>query len=201
MARSGILFSDVCRAAETIQQSGNSPTVDNVRQAMGNTGSKSTIAPMLKHWKEKNLEQKKAINSGLPESILNAVRSAYELIKTEAAIEITELNVQHQKELDEAREKFAQIKNEAELLADQKEELTKLLSSASAEKASLLQERQDDKLQIAKLDSENLGMLKRISDSEAQLKALHQQLNSSRVQFEHYQQASAAQRNERTPVV
>ncbi|MFZ6686457.1 DNA-binding protein [Undibacterium sp. SXout11W] len=196
MARSGILFSDVCRAAETIQQSGNSPTVDNVRQAMGNTGSKSTIAPMLKHWKEKNHEQKKAINSGLPESILNAVRGAYELIKTETAIEISELNIQHQKELHDARENFAQIKHEAELLANQKEELTTLLSSASAEKVSLLQERQDDKLQIATLESENRGMLKRISDSEAQLKALHQQLNSSRIQFEHYQQASAAQRNE-----
>ncbi|MDO8774232.1 MAG: DNA-binding protein, partial [Burkholderiaceae bacterium] len=50
MARAGILYSDVAKAASQLADSGKSPTVDTVRDAMGNTGSKSTIAPMLKRW-------------------------------------------------------------------------------------------------------------------------------------------------------
>ncbi|MFZ6862745.1 DNA-binding protein [Undibacterium sp. Ji67W] len=196
MARSGILYSDVCRAAEKIRQSGNMPTVDNVRQEMGDTGSKSTIAPMLKRWKEENYEQQKVLNSGLPESILNAVRGAYELIKAEAALDINDLKSRHQEELDKVKEDLVKMKEAAELLAKQKEELTKQLTSESTEKNCLLQERQSSKLQLASLESENAGMQNRISDSEIQLKALHQQLNSSSAQFEHYQQQSAIQRTE-----
>jgi len=196
MARSGILFSDVCRAAEKIQESGTSPTVDNVRQAMGNTGSKSTIAPMLKRWKEENNAQLKAINSGLPESILNAVRGVYELINAEAGGRIDALSTRHQEELDALNVNLSNIKNEAKVLANENDELNKLIASMTAERNTLLKDQQSDRLRLAALESEKSGMQHRIVDGENQIKALHHQLNSARAQFEHYQQASATQRSE-----
>jgi hypothetical protein len=51
MARAGILYSDVARAATELAAKGEAATVDNVRKMMGDTGSKSTIAPMLKRGK------------------------------------------------------------------------------------------------------------------------------------------------------
>jgi hypothetical protein len=74
MARAGILYSDVARAATELAAKGEAATVDNVRKMMGDTGSKSTIAPMLKRWKEEHQDEAQAAKSGLPESILNAVR-------------------------------------------------------------------------------------------------------------------------------
>ena len=46
MARAGVTYHDVAKAAEAIKTQGQEPTVDRVREHMG-TGSKSTIAPLL----------------------------------------------------------------------------------------------------------------------------------------------------------
>lgn len=44
MARAGVTYHDVAKAAATIKTQGQEPTVDRVREHLG-TGSKSTIAP------------------------------------------------------------------------------------------------------------------------------------------------------------
>lgn len=51
MARIGVTFLDVSKAAEALRAHGQEPTVDRVREHLG-TGSKSTIAPLLKRWRE-----------------------------------------------------------------------------------------------------------------------------------------------------
>ena len=52
MARTGVTYIDIIKASEAIKESGHDPTVDRVREFLG-TGSKSTIAPLLKKWKKK----------------------------------------------------------------------------------------------------------------------------------------------------
>lgn len=47
MARAGVTYHLVAKAAATIKTQGQEPTVDRVREYLG-TGSKSTIAPLLK---------------------------------------------------------------------------------------------------------------------------------------------------------
>ena len=49
MARIGVTFDDIAQAADLIETQGEKPTVDRVREVLG-TGSKSTIAPLLKRW-------------------------------------------------------------------------------------------------------------------------------------------------------
>ena len=46
MARAGVTYHDVAKAAEAIKSQRQEPTVDRVREHLG-TGSKSTIAPLL----------------------------------------------------------------------------------------------------------------------------------------------------------
>lgn len=48
MARSGIYFSDFKRARDGLLADGRHPSLDAVRAAMGNTGSKSTIHKFLR---------------------------------------------------------------------------------------------------------------------------------------------------------
>ncbi|GGZ80154.1 DNA-binding protein [Paraglaciecola sp. Hal342] len=50
MARAGVTYHDIAKAAEAIKTHGQEPTVDRVREHLG-TGSKSTIAPLLKRWR------------------------------------------------------------------------------------------------------------------------------------------------------
>lgn len=55
MARAGVTYHDVVKAAEAIKSQRQEPTVDRVREHLG-TGSKSTIAPLLKRWRSDNGE-------------------------------------------------------------------------------------------------------------------------------------------------
>ena len=52
MARPGITYNDVVKAAIEISAKGTLPTIDNIRLLLG-TGSSSTIAPHLRTWKSK----------------------------------------------------------------------------------------------------------------------------------------------------
>ena len=47
MARTGVRYYDVAQAADALQEIGLEPTIDRVRERLG-TGSKSTLAPLLK---------------------------------------------------------------------------------------------------------------------------------------------------------
>lgn len=53
MARAGITYSEVARAASRLQADSRNPTVDNVRDQIG-TGSRSTIMLHLRTWRDSN---------------------------------------------------------------------------------------------------------------------------------------------------
>ena len=56
----------VAIAAAELTQDGKNPTVDSVREALGGTGSKSTIAPFLKRWKEEHQGEIAQLELGVP---------------------------------------------------------------------------------------------------------------------------------------
>ncbi|MGC8146171.1 DNA-binding protein, partial [Salmonella enterica] len=78
MARAGILYSQVAKAASQLAAAGKAPTIDTVREALGDTGSKSTIAPMLKRWKTEHQEVVAGGDTGLPVDLVEAVKGVYQ---------------------------------------------------------------------------------------------------------------------------
>ena len=100
MARTGVTYFDISKAAETIVERGETPTVDKVRAQLG-TGSKSTIAPLLKRWRTDSgiiIEPQ----SGLPSDLLEAVKSLFDRINTAlGSTEVSELGVRSER--DEGR--------------------------------------------------------------------------------------------------
>jgi chromosome segregation ATPase len=89
MARAGVNYIHVVKAAEAIKERGLEPTVDRVREQLG-TGSKSTIAPLLKQWKAQNTVASDV--SGLPSDLVEIVRSLYERIQQDAELKIEEIS-------------------------------------------------------------------------------------------------------------
>ena len=81
MARAGVTYHDIAKAAEAIKAQGQKPTVDRVREHLG-TGSKSTIAPLLKRWRTDNGNT--ADIGGLPNDLVAAVKSLHEHLQQEA---------------------------------------------------------------------------------------------------------------------
>lgn len=196
MARAGILYSQVASVATQLHSRGINATVDNVREALGNTGSKSTIAPLLKRWKSEQEERVSATQTGLPADLVAAVKNLYEHLQHEASkkidaalAEFTSAKASFNEQLEAARDVAAVFKTDRDTL-----------------EAALAQERKShEKLGIAhhglqvteaKLQAEAVGLTQRLQDRRTEVDNLQQQLHQARAQFDHYQGAIAGQRTE-----
>jgi len=113
MARTGILYSDVMKAAQIVAADGRNPTVDSVREALGSTGSKSTIAPLLKRWKE---EQQRdggvKIEAGLPAELMEAMRGVYDKQQRDLAQQLDSAMQEHRTALAAAQEQLKKTETE-----------------------------------------------------------------------------------------
>src|SRR5437868_253522 len=100
MGRIGILYADVTQAADKLLAQGKNPTVDGVREELGSTGSKSTIAPLLKRWKAEHQENAASVDTGIPATLIDAMKIVYENLQADVEQRIEQAQQSHQKELD-----------------------------------------------------------------------------------------------------
>ena len=196
MARAGILYSHVAKAAAQLAASGKNPTVDAVREAMGSTGSKSTIAPMLRQWKAQHEGEVAAADAGVPADLLEAIRGVYERVQVGAQVHVEQLRIEHQLAAQKTAQTAETLRNEVRQLGIERESLEAKLDSVKAALAREQAARHQDAVAIAALESEKDGQAQRLADRAAEVRELADQLAQARRQFEHFQEASAAQRQE-----
>ena len=120
MARIGITYVDVAKAATQLQHENKNPTVDGVRAILG-TGSKSTIAPLLKDWKVKHEGLTTDINAGLPVEILTVVKELYQRMQNEVLVQANEQKLQFDKEIESIR---SELNQENQTVIELQEKLT-----------------------------------------------------------------------------
>ncbi|SHM68469.1 replication region DNA-binding N-term [Duganella sacchari] len=196
MARAGVLYSHVAKAAAQLAAAGKNPTVDTVREAMGGTGSKSTIAPMLKQWKAQHEGEVAAAGAGLPADLLEAVQAVYQRVQEGAKAQIEHLRAEHNHAEQEAARAVEALHAEWRQLGAEREALAGELANVKATLARDQAARQKDAVAIATLESEKDGQAQRLADRAAEVRELAEQLAQARRQFEHFQDASATQRQE-----
>lgn len=196
MARAGILYSDVARAAAKLVEDGKNPTVDSVRDALGGTGSKSTIAPLLKRWKTEHQEQVIQAEAGLPPSLLAAVKGLHQHMQAEFAQQLEEATRRHAETLQAAAEREQKLHTEHQATLGANAALAADLARAREALAQLQTSHHAQSLALATVRAENAGLQQRLADRAAEVATLDHQLTQARAQFEHYQDATAAQRTE-----
>jgi len=191
LARSGINYVDVAKAAETVRQNDEEPTVDRVRAVLG-TGSKSTIAPLLKKWKEQSGSVQ--LITGVPKELSDAVRSIYEQAKATAEADFSK----RADELDQKHQGMAsKLSETATQLASQKEENRSLLNVTGELKANLSDsQEQNTQLQtkLVKLQAELSQTQTLLSNAKETVSELKSENKDIRAHFEHYQQHSSEER-------
>jgi len=194
MARAGILYSQVAKAAAQLAAAGTNPTVDNVRAALGDTGSKGTIAPMLKQWKAQHQGETAAAGTGLPSDLLEAVKGVYQRLEASANAQVEQLRAAHDKihqegiqQMEEERAAGRQMRAERDVLATE-------LAEVKAALVHERDERQHAAVRIAGLQAENDGLTQRLADRAAEVRLLTDQLAHGRHQFDHFQEKTAEQR-------
>ena len=99
MGRPGIVYSDVADAAAGLVDSGRAPTVDLVRSVLG-SGSKSTIAPLLKRWKSQHAASVAGADEGLPTALLQAIKNVYDGMQDDLRHQLDALQAEHDAQRD-----------------------------------------------------------------------------------------------------
>lgn len=186
MARAGVTYTEVAKAAETVKQQGFEPTVDRVREKLG-TGSKSTIGPHLKQWKSANLGEG-AIPS-LPDELLRTVKSLHESIQGNAELKIKEVTTELNAVIGDLRAELAAAQKQNDELIKNNNQLT--------------QQNQELTDQLATADKNNLTFQLRQELLEQDVTRLKSELTEEKedakqlqAHFEHYQEKTAEDRQQ-----
>jgi hypothetical protein len=95
MGRSGLYKSDVKQARELLLAQGKHPSVDAVRIALGNTGSKTTIHKYLRELQEEEGVDRK---SSISEVLQDLVERLAGQLQTEANEKLEQATTKHQEQ-------------------------------------------------------------------------------------------------------
>jgi chromosome segregation ATPase len=196
MARLGISYEDVAAAAASLHIAQKSITVDSIREALGSTGSKSTIAPLLKRWRAQQQKAGEALPSSLPPALLQAVAAINTQVQADADARIAALTTTHEETVTELRTRL----HEADTLIEKQTAVSETLNGQLAEfkthSETLQRQIGDQKLVILAAEAEREGLTLRLADRIQHIQHLQDQRDKARAQFDHYQTTTAGQRNE-----
>ncbi len=194
MARSGVLYVHVANAAARLAAEGQNPTIDSIRAALGGTGSKSTIAPLLKRWKSAHPGTVVQAELGLPAELVLALKEVYEKVQAQATLQLEQAEQIHQASTAALHEQLQQAVVEQEALLNVQEQQAQALVAADTRLQELDETVHRQEIVLACLGSEKTGLEQRLTDRASEVASLTQQLQQGRVQFEHYQVSVAQQR-------
>lgn len=196
MARPGVTYLDVAKAATTLQAEGKSPTVDKVRNHLG-TGSKGTIAPHLKQWKSEQAPFLTDIShSTLPPDLISLVQGLWEGLQNKAQQQIETTEKKHQQQLDQQLQTHKKTLSQLQAKEQQCQQLKESLKSLQTEHESLQKNHQENVLKNEHLTGQLSELQHRIDDQKHNIKHLNEQSQKAYQNLEHFRKAAQQQREE-----
>ncbi|QGZ31207.1 DNA-binding protein [Stutzerimonas stutzeri] len=195
MARAGINKAIVQKARQSLLAKGINPSIDAVRNALGNTGSKTTISRYLKE-----IEARDTKPDSTSESLSKELSALVESLVSRVKEEGTETLVQAQAEFDEQR-----LALEHEAVARQAE-LDSLRGQLDTQTAALQLQTQElqtcqSSLQIeitrnARISQSCSDLKLRVQEKHAHIQSLEEKHVHARNALEHYRAAVKEQRDQ-----
>ncbi|WOX05633.1 DNA-binding protein [Microbulbifer pacificus] len=194
MARIGVSYFDIAQAAETIRQRGDEPTVDRVREELG-TGSKSTIAPLLKRWKsETGNTQHDA--TGLPQDLVDALKALHLRVQEDADRKVDAVREEATATVEQVRAELAQLRAVLAERTGNLRELEQKLQDSEQESRSRKLALDEVQAALVKSEYQREEGSARITELRANLDELKQENRTVREHFEFFQQRIADDRQQ-----
>ncbi len=179
MGRMGVSYLDVANVAFGLQGRGANPTVDAVREVLG-TGSRSTIGPYLKQWRNKQEVSNDA--SGLPPELYSLVKGLYERIQAEANHRVVLEAQCNEGQIEEILQNLALVQTEKDSLSEALKVLEEKLAVVLKDNESLCSE-------LANVKREAAGLMAKVSEQEQRLNDKNKQIQFLEVQLKNVQDA------------
>lgn len=195
MAKTGIYKSDVKKARDSIMAQNKHPSVDAIRIALGNTGSKSTIHKYLKELEAENAHSHTTV-TGLSEAIQNLISNLANQLVTEADARVKELSQalqQREKKLES--ELSSSNANNAELhnLIENLQSQIKLSNQTIEDQRDKLH---GQTLALHTSDQRSKDLEELLSQSKKHVQSLEEKHKHAREALEHYRQSVKEQRDQ-----
>jgi len=195
MARGGIYKSEVIRARDKLLAMGRYPSVDSVRQELGNTGSKTTIQRYLKEIEEEE-GGKTSGKVTLSEALQDLVARLAERLQMEADTRIAELSAQHAGELAEQRQAHEAAQAEAAGLRQALEKAQADLTEEQSRHQRTAERLQQEMTSHAMATQQVTDLEDRLRAEEEHRRSLEEKHTHAREALEHFRAAAKEQREQ-----
>jgi len=195
MARAGINKLDVHKAATRLMEAGKNPTVDAVRDLLG-TGSKSTIAPLLKQWKAQHGNWSEVQDTGLPVSLIGTVKALYEGMQNEAHEKVNEAQAIATEALEQSARALHDKEQALQSTQEELQEIEAYLKTANKANDILRKQRVEDALQTQQVNNENQALAGQLKTALLEIKQLTTLLQQGQENLEHYRDSMQQQRSQ-----
>lgn len=195
MARPGVTYFDVSRAAQQLTAAGKTPTIDAIRIALGSTGSNGTIGTHLRAWKAKqDQDQQIASKEKLPEVLVATMRGLWELVMNQSEEQIQVIRQRSQQDLTQIKQEFQRLQLDNTKWQQQHQQLKEERDGLSNEKLSLEQLLINAKIEMATATEKHAGLEQQLKEKQTRIDELRRQNQQIQSNLEHYREASAEQR-------
>jgi len=193
MARTGVYKWDVKEARDRLVEQGKHPSIDAVRAALGDTGSKSTIHRYLKELEQ---EGDGLSTVSLSESLQGLVSQLAERLKHEAEVELQAANARFDADRAALRTQVTQAQDDASRVRTQLERTEVALAGERAAHSTLGVELQAERTRTVQLTEQVQGLEQRLSEQAAYRQSLEEKHEHARQALEHFRTAAKEQRDQ-----
>lgn len=193
MARGGLYKSDIKKARDSLLAQGKHPSVDAVRVALGNTGSKTTIHRYLK---ELEAEEGPARQTALSDALQDLVARLAGQLQAEAQERIAAAEAQAASRVAAAQAAAEQQAAEATGLRTQ---LQRTELALQAERETLAAQQRDAQalaVTLAQAEERLAGLTTQAQAQAAHLASVEQKHAQAREALEHFRAAAKEQREQ-----
>lgn len=195
MARGGLYKSEVQKARDALRSQGKHPSVDAVRVALGNTGSKTTIHRYLKELEEEEgqgLGAKVAVSDALQDLVGRLAGRLHE----EAEGLIAEARQRFEAQLQERGQALEKAQQEVAALSTQLQRTEIAWREEKTAHAATRQALTERITEVAQLGERVAGLTARLAEHEAHVQSLEQKHQHAREALEHYRTSIKDQREQ-----
>ncbi|BBA45215.1 TPA: DNA-binding protein [Burkholderia cepacia] len=198
MARAGITRLDVKRARDALIAGGQHASIDAVRVALGNTGSRSTIHRYLQELEEEDEVggARLARTESLSAPILTLVGQLAAELQAEAQKIVDAKEAAAAIERQQALAEREQLVAELDRLRVQLAETNAALSREQAAHAETRDEAQQRALECERLGQQLRDQIERAAEHEGFRQSLEEKLVHARDALEHFREAAREQRDQ-----
>jgi chromosome segregation ATPase len=195
MARAGLSRMDIKRARDALLAQGQHPSIDAIRIALGNTGSKSTIHRYLKELEEEDGASLTRAGS-LSDAIQDLVARLAARLHEEAQVAVDQQTATAAAQRLQVQAEVAKLAGEVAALRTQLAEAGAAVVREQAAHADTQAALQQRALDVERLTQQTHDLTERLTEHDGFRRSLEEKLQHAHEALEHYRTASREQREQ-----